>query len=431
VLTATIKDAFELYHKAIEKEAKTSLLGGPALPALGHAVSGAAGSVISTTITYPLALIVTRLQVQRQLRKLGYAPGDDEYRSIFDAAEKIYTKEGGISAFFSGCGQDSVKTVIDSFLFFLAYNFVKDTRLRKTGTKRLPIHEELGVGMLAGAFSRLFTTPMGNIVTRKQTAAMIAAKTGNSNNAPSTSVKAIAAQIREEKGIIGFWSGYSATLVLTLNPALTFLFHETLLRMTVRRERRNSPGPRTTFIIAALSKAIASCITYPFSLAKSRSQVSAKAPTPVKKVKISEGDSVEETSRKAAVNIRQYTVFEMLIRIAREEGFAALYQGLEGEVLKGFFSHGLTMLLKERIHKVVIRLYYAVLRLLRRYPTPEDAAKVVVVAGTKVVKKAQSVGIQSQEKVEEVVGAMHDLYQYAKESHMDILDEYIPFDDDD
>lgn len=339
--------------------------------------------------------------------------------------------EGGISAFFSGCGQDAAKTVIDSFLFFLAYNFVRDTRLKKAGTKRLPMHEELGVGMLAGAFSRFFTTPIGNIVTRKQTAAMIAANTKDSTKAPSTNVRVIASQIREEKGIIGFWSGYSATLVLTLNPALTFLLHETLLRIFVKRDRRKSPGPKTTFIIAALSKAVASSVTYPFSLAKSRSQVSAKSPIAAKSEKISGDDSIEEMSQKAAKNMKQQTVFEMLLRIAKEEGFLSLYHGLEGEMLKGFFAHGLTMLLKERIHKVVIRLYYTVLKLLKRYPTSEDKVNVAVAAGSKIAKKAQKIGIQGQEKVEEVVEAMHDLYQYAKESHMDILNEYIPFDDDD
>jgi transmembrane carrier protein len=394
------------------------------LPALGHAVSGAAGSAISTAITYPLSLIVTRLQVQRQLRKLGHSSGEAEYKTILDAAEKIYKDEGGISAFFSGCGQDAVKTVVDSFLFFLAYNFVRDSRLKSRGTKRLPMQEELGVGMLAGAISRLFTTPVQNIVTRKQTAAMIRAKIDDPSKGPSTSMREIAAQIKQEKGILGFWSGYSATLVLTLNPALTFLFHETLLRMLVRRERKKNPGSNMTFIIAAMSKAMASVITYPFSLAKSRSQVSSKSPVTASIESIAEKDSVEQAAHKTAEKMKQRTVFEMLVRISKEEGISGLYQGLEGEVLKGFFSHGLTMLLKERIHKVVVRLYYIVLKVLQRYPGPETAVK-------QVGKATKNLGIQTQEKVEEVVGAMHDIYQHAKDSHVDFLDDYVSFDDDD
>jgi hypothetical protein len=382
---------------------------------------------------------VTRLQVQKQLRRVGESSPEDEYHSIADAAVKIYKKEGGLSAFFSGCGQDVAKTIVDSFLFFLAYNFVRDSRLKARGTKRLPMGEELGVGMLAGAFSRLFTTPVQNIVTRKQTAAMIAAKADIPIKAPNLTMAEIAAQIKREKGVIGFWSGYSATLVLTLNPALTFLFHETLLRMLVKRDRRQNPGSRTTFIIAALSKAIASSITYPFSLAKSRLQVSAKSPASAEIEKISEKDSLEDKGKKSATTAERLTVFHILIKIVQEEGLLALYSGLEGDVLKGFFSHGLTMLLKARIHKVVINLYYMVLKALKRYPGPEATAKLAVQsvsaaavsATNSVTDSARSISAMSQKKVEEVVETIHDLYQNEKERHMDIVDEYVPADDDD
>src|SRR6201999_1939617 len=148
----------------------------------------------------------------------------------------------------------------------------------------------------------------------------------------------------------------------------------------------------------------------------SRSQVSSRSL--VDGDEISKDESVKEKTQKVATNMKRRTIFEMLIQIVREEGFFGLYQGLEGEVLKGFFAHGLTMLLKERIHKVVIRLYYLILRLLRRYPGPEETAKAAVAVGKKATKRARNVGIQGQEMVEEVVGAMHDLYQYAKESHM-------------
>src|SRR6195952_128557 len=287
-------DAFELWHIEQEEERKTSILGGPALPALGHAISGSMGSAISNVITYPLSLVITRLQVQSQFKSQEGGKSNADYKSIPDAIQKIYAQEGGISAFYTGCPQDTAKSMADSFLFFLAYNFFKKGRLNtRPGTKRLPVHEEIGVGMLAGAFSRLFTTPIQQIVTRKQTATMIAARSGDSSISSNLSVREIARRIHEEKGLTGFWSGYSATLVLTLNPALTFLFHETLLRALVKREKRDNPGGRMIFLIAALSKAMASTITYPFSLAKTRAQASAKPPTAPFTEPISEKDSIK------------------------------------------------------------------------------------------------------------------------------------------
>lgn len=443
-------DAFELWHKEQEEESTTSILGGPVLPALGHATSGSLGSAISTVITYPLSLVITRLQVQSQFENKKDGNSDADYTSIADAIQKIYTQEGGISAFYAGCPHDTAKSMADSFLFFLAYNFFRKGRLNtRPGTKRLPVHEEIGVGMLAGAFSRFFTTPVQQIVTRKQTASMIAARSGDASIAERLSVREIAGRIHEEKGLAGFWSGYSATLVLTLNPALTFLFHETLLRLLVKREQRANPGSKSTFLIAAMSKACASCITYPFSLAKSRAQVSAKAPTQPKTDPITEKDSLKSATAKAEMKIRRKTVFDTILEIAREEGILGLYQGLGGEVLKGFFSHGLTMLLKERIHKVIIQLYYSILKAMQRFPSQEEMTKLAsekaaearnaatsasegvndaVDKGKEILKE---VSYQGQEVVDKGMSTVSELYRRGKEASTDIVDEYINTGDDD
>ena len=91
------------------------------LPSIGHAASGAGGTVISTLATYPLDLVNTRLKVQRQLRADGSIREEDAYQGIADAFTTIYGKEGGISAFFPGLGSDLAKSAVDSFLFFLFY----------------------------------------------------------------------------------------------------------------------------------------------------------------------------------------------------------------------------------------------------------------------------------------------------------------------
>ena len=41
----------------------------------------------------------------------------------------------------------------------------------------------------------------------------------------------------------------------------------------------------------------------------------------------------------------------------------------------GFFSHGITMIVKEAVHKLVIRLYYAISKLLKKYPSPQEVAE--------------------------------------------------------
>lgn len=359
-------DAFTLYH--LSRHTSSHNVAGPALPALGHALSGACGTAVSKLLTYPLDIVITRLQVQRQLQRHSRHP---HYDGILDAIEKIYEREGGLQAFYNGVFHETAKGVADSFLFFLAYSYVREKRLTARGSGRsLPALEEIVVGVVAGAFSKLFTTPIQNIVTRKQTAAMVSQQTGPSLP-PRLSSREIASEIKREKGWQGFWSGYSASLVLTLNPSITMLMHKVLLRLLVPRASRQDPGARTTFLLAAISKALASTVTYPFSLAKTRVQVSSQKPS-ASQGETSELKDPSTSSHPQAVRARQRTVFSTILRIAQTEGLRALYEGLGAEVLKGFFSHGITMLMKDRIHGAIISLYYALVQSWKKLANAEE-----------------------------------------------------------
>lgn len=252
--------------------------------------------------------------------------------------------------------------------------------------------DEIGVGVVAGAFAKLFTTPLQNIVTRKQAAAMIAARDPTSSITPSLSTRDIARQIRGEKGLQGFWSGYSASLILTLNPSITFLLHRVLLKSVVPKSKQQDPGARITFLLAAISKAMASTLTYPFSLAKTRAQVSSQKPTQPKGP-APEDDKLEHVVEAKAIQARERTVVGTILQIARTEGIGALYQGLGAEVLKAFFSHGVTMLVKDRIHALIIDLYYLVLKTMKKYPSPEEMAKMA----SEQAKDAYAKGVEVAE----------------------------------
>ena len=257
----------------------------------------------------------------------------------------------------------------DSFLFFLVYNFLRQSRVhaREASQSHLSVPNELGFGFIYGAFAKLLTTPIANLVTRKQASYMLSVD--SPQNTDNETIGSIASHIRSEQGLQGFWSGYSASLVLTFNPSLTFFFHEILKRLLLPRSQRSQPSAQVTFLLAAISKALASIITYPFSLAKSRAQASATSSAVDdinKNGSAKEGLDISDIRSKRSRN-----VFSLVSQIARIEGIAALYQGVDGEVMKGFFSHGLTMILKDAVHGMVIQLYYVILKLSKRYPSPE------------------------------------------------------------
>ncbi|KXX73914.1 Peroxisomal adenine nucleotide transporter 1 [Madurella mycetomatis] len=339
------------------------------LPSIGHAASGAGGTVVSTLATYPLDLVNTRLKVQRQLRADGSIGPVDGYRGILDAFASIYAKEGGIAAFFAGLGADVGKSAADSFLFFLFYTWFRARRLvarSGTTTPHLLAAEELAIGAAAGACAKLFTTPISNVVTRRQTASLLDASSGPNQETASQrdlTFGQVISEIRKERGLLGLWAGYSASLVLTLNPSLTFFLQQILKRALVPRERWDEPGASTTFILAALSKVAATSVTYPFQIAKARVQVSA-APEDGKR-------KTEEIEKDSCGSLVRDTIFATLVRIVRAEGVDALYDGIGGELLKGFFSHGTTMLSKDVMHRFILQLYFAILAALKGYPRSE------------------------------------------------------------
>ncbi|QSZ28930.1 hypothetical protein DSL72_003437 [Monilinia vaccinii-corymbosi] len=407
-------DAFTLYHQY--RDTPSSSTASTALPAFGHAISGATGTAISNLCLYPLDLIITRLQVQRTLANTSSSitRQPQKYTSLADAFEKIYN-EGGIAAFYSGVLQDTSKSVADSFLFFLFYGYIRSKRLQShnsSSKSSLPALEELGVGALAGGLSKFFTTPLSNIVVRKQTHSM----TSSANSKPPT-ISSIISDIREKKGIAGFWSGYSASLILTLNPSLTFFLYEFLKRALIPRNKRDDPGARITFLLAAVSKAIASSVTYPVSLAKARAQVDGPSfSSPVEKEAVEElsthvkgerKNDLKESSRESQKHVSRSskqagrnTIIHSIFRIYREEGITGLYEGIGGEIIKGFLGHGLTMIVKERVHELVLSLYFMILRLLKKSSSPEE---VLNDAKEKILKGSENLASKAREGGEDAL----------------------------
>ncbi|EME45461.1 hypothetical protein DOTSEDRAFT_87807 [Dothistroma septosporum NZE10] len=429
----TPEDAFTLYHLIQEETGSKSRFDGPALPALGHALAGAVASALSKSLVYPIDTIVTRMQVQKGLK--GEKEADSaateagvEYKDPVDAARKIYNNEGGLGAFYAGLTTDIAKHVGDAFLFFLAYNAARDRLLKQQGGKQLSVAAELGVGVVAGALSKAVTQPISNIVVRQQTAALVAARDPTSSTTPAQSdhlsVRSIVTQIRIEKGVAGFWSGYSAQLILTSNPAITFAA-DNILRSLVPKRYRENPTAIQTFLIAAFSKVIATSLTYPVMLAKSRAQASASPPSLHSSNTHSDPeyhkiDPTATTTQLAAKRAHralhrtlrrlsrllegQAALLHSLRKIYANEGLGGLYSGLEGEVVKGFLQHGLTMMVKENVHGGVIQLYYVLLKLTKRWPqelekvkdetgaVAQDAAKRAANVGVSVVEGMKNMG---------------------------------------
>ncbi|KPI40072.1 Peroxisomal adenine nucleotide transporter 1 [Cyphellophora attinorum] len=367
-------DAFELHHLVQELSSSStphpSTTSSPILEALQHALSGATGAALSNILIYPLDLIITRLQIQRQLHKHTTSSSDrsrnaEEYKSLSDAVTKIADKDGW-QGLWAGCKGDTMKTVLDVGGFFLVYTWVRGRVLaRRSRAAHLTAWEELSVGWVSGSMVRAVVMPWSVVVARAQTRGM-GPSGSDRDQQKGESLRQIAEQIYREKGLQGFWAGYQAALVLTLNPSLTFALHAVLSR-SLPRSLREKQGAVTTFLVSASSKAVASAVMYPFSLAKTRLMVGGR------REREYEEDAEKEVEAKASGNkglkkeIVRETLLSTLMGIVENEGIGGLYEGLGLEMCKGFLSHGITMVVKQAVQRFVVKLWYILSVLSRRY----------------------------------------------------------------
>lgn len=347
------------------------------IPAWANAFSGAIGGAVGTLLVFPLDLVTTRLQVQEKLLLEQQHAANEEpspeqqqqqqlYKGVWDAAVRIYREEG-VTAFYNGALQDTLSTMISAFFYFYAYEMLRSARVRQRARAStrgrapasLGVVEELAIGSLAGIFCKFFTAPLNNIVTRKQTAALVAGPSEGSKAAESsasTSAAQVARDIYAERGVLGFWAGFQATILLSVNPSLTYYFFQMLkvvfirgrgLTPQERQRRRDNPTKWQLFIFSASAKTVASLLTYPLILVKTQMQVKIKA-----------------AKTNGAVDAR-HTMVGTLADIVKTRGVGHLYQGARGQILKGFFSQGITMLTKDQIARFIIYCYFVAAKLSR------------------------------------------------------------------
>lgn len=303
---------------------------GDDVPPIVHAVSSAVASIFSNSFVYPLDLITTRLQTQDKKKKnLKSKSGtalthDKNYDGLAHALFTIYEDEGAASLW-QGVWADNVSTMASTFCYHFAYNYIRDKRMqsvaRKNGGKRpdvLGIIDELSIGAAAGVLARFATSPASNIVTRSQT--------------QGGSTTSIVKDIYKEKGVTGFWSGMKASVILAAIPSVSYYLFEVQKALFVPKSRRGEPKAIEIFLMSATGKAIATLLLYPVVLLKVRTQ---------------------------AVRMKM-GLWELVKSILEKDGVAGLYEGAIPQVLKGFLSQGILMLLKDRIATLIISGYLAI-----------------------------------------------------------------------
>jgi len=243
-------------------------------------LSGGVAGTIASCITNPLEVIKTQLQSSSVSQAVHgeYAAAAGHPATI---AQKILA-ESGVRGFWKGLKPTLVGIIPARSIYFYAYEQTKRTLDRKEWLPEGSVGNAIVSGFMAGVASNTLTNPIWMVKTRMQlladhTAGQIAYKSyGETINA-----------IYKTEGIGGFYKGLSASYWGCTEGAIQFLLYERVKSrlLDITNEQREKDGlpptqklpKKTYFFSAAFAKGIASVMTYPHEVARTRLREQARS----------------------------------------------------------------------------------------------------------------------------------------------------------
>lgn len=154
------------------------------------------------------------MQVKRSPTSNDPNPADHEhYDGALDAIRKVVAQEG-VSGLYAGMAGSLLGVASTNFAYFYWYTVVRTVYMSRRTLQTAPgTAVELSLGAVAGALAQLFTIPVAVVTTRQQTM---------SKHERKGMIATAMDVIESEDGWTGLWRGLRASLVLVVNPSITY-----------------------------------------------------------------------------------------------------------------------------------------------------------------------------------------------------------------
>ena len=349
---------------------------------LQHMIAGTAGGLVSTVALYPLELIKTRMQVSdvRIAAPGRLASGSaamsssvvrahamaGPYSSLYSSARTVLKQEG-LAGFYKGVVPAVVASAGSWGAYFYLYEYSKKRKLRYNRQHGIDSGGKLGVtdhllsGVEAGVTLVFAFNPLWLIKTRLALQGACLGDQGGLAAQPqySGAYHAFRTIIREE-GVAGLYKGILPALFLTSHGAVQFATYEKLKVLSevhLSQESRESAPWAVAVLCGGVSKIIASTVTYPYQVIKSRLQqrdelvASPSSGAPNKGV-VSPATATTTTT---ILKPRYEGTADCVRKIWRQEGLAGYFRGVVPNALKVAPSAALTFVVYEETLRALAR----------------------------------------------------------------------------
>ncbi|PKI83364.1 hypothetical protein MVES_002567 [Malassezia vespertilionis] len=300
-----------------------------------HACAGGAGGLVAMTATYPLMGISTRAAIDQSKN-----PGE----SLAKAVTKVIAKEG-LLGLYDGLGSSLIGIGVSNFVYYFFFEATRDFVLRaKQATSAaslgtLTTLESIGAGLISGIATAFISNPIWVVNTRQTIRAVVPEKDADgqlTRKVRRLSFLETMKGIVKQDGIGALWKGIGPALVLVTNPVLQYTVFEQLkgwvLKSRSARASKHAAQPLLGdfdfFWLGALSKLVATAVTYPQIVIKSRQQAMTNESLQGKKMP---------------------NVWTAMTDVIQDEGIVGLYRGISSKMLQSILTAAILFSSKERI----------------------------------------------------------------------------------
>ncbi|KAM1520749.1 hypothetical protein ACFX10_011091 [Malus domestica] len=288
-----------------------------------HAGAGASAGAMAATFVCPLDVIKTRLQVHGM-------PSGQRGSIIVTSLQKILKTEG-VKGMYRGLSPTILALLPNWAVYFTVYEQLKGLlHSHVHGSGELTIGENMIAAAGAGAATAISTNPLWVVKTRLQTQGM------RPGVIPYKSMRSAFSRITTEEGLRGLYSGILPSLAGVSHVAIQFPTYEKIKSFMAKRDNTtvDKLHPSRVAFASSVSKVIASVITYPHEVVRSR---------------------LQEQGQARHIGTQYAGVIDCIKKVFQKEGLRGFYNGCATNLIRTTPSAVITFTSYEMIDRFLRR----------------------------------------------------------------------------